>query len=84
MATAFRQEVVRILSEYNFQGEAIRWPLCWFVPRVNGLTRNRLNWFIGMSNLTNAPTLFRGAWYIDKSLQRKIVLHLLLAGWIFR
>jgi len=30
-------------------------------------------------NLTNTPTLFRGL-YIDNSLQRRIVLHLLLAG----
>ncbi len=80
MATAFRQEVVRILSEYNFQGEAIRVAALLVCPesyRVNAESVELV--YQECQTLTNAPTLFRGL-YIDKSLQRKIVLHLLLAG----
>lgn len=80
LATACRQEIVRILSENNFQGEAIRVAALMVCPesyRVNAESVELV--YQECQTLTNTPTLFRGL-YIDKSLQRKIVLHLLLAG----
>lgn len=80
LATACRQEIVRILTENNFQGEAIRVAALLVCPesyRVNAESVELV--YQECQTLTNTPTLFRGL-YIDKSLQRKIVLHLLLAG----
>lgn len=80
LATACRQEIVRILSEYSFQGESIRVAALLVCPenyRVNAESVELL--YQECQTLTNTPTLFRGL-YIDKALQRKIVLHLLLAG----
>jgi cell division GTPase FtsZ len=80
LATSCRQEIVRILRENNFQGESIRVAALLVCPenyRVNAESVELL--YQECQNLTNTPTLFRGL-YIDNSLQRKIVLHLLLAG----
>jgi len=80
LATACRQEIVRILTENNFQGEALRVAALMVCPesyRVNAESIELV--YQECQTLTNTPTLFRGL-YIDKSLQRKIVLHLLLAG----
>ena len=80
LATACRQEIVRILRENNFQGESIRVAALLVCPenyRVNAESVELL--YQECQNLTNTPTLFRGL-YIDNSLQRKIILHLLLAG----
>ena len=80
LATACRQEVVRILAENSFQGESTRVAALLVCPenyRVNAESVELL--YQECQTLTNTPTLFRGL-YIDKSLQRKMVLHLLLAG----
>ncbi len=80
LATACRQEIVRILKENNFQGESIRVAALLVCPesyRVNAESVELL--YQECQTLTNTPTLFRGL-YVDKSLQRKMILHLLLAG----
>lgn len=80
LATLCRQEIVRILSENNFQGESIRVAALLVCPesyRVNAESVELV--YQECQNLTNTPTLFRGL-YIDRSLQRKLILHLLLAG----
>ncbi|MGE5583209.1 MAG: hypothetical protein ACM3X9_11835 [Bacillota bacterium] len=80
LATACRQEVVRILAENNFQGESTRVAALLVCPenyRVNAESVELM--YQECQTLTNTPTLFRGL-YIDKNLQRKMVLHLLLAG----
>ncbi len=80
LATLCRQEIVRILSENSFQGESTRVAALLVVPenhRVNAESVELL--YQECQTLTNTPTLFRGL-YIDKNLQRKMVLHLLLAG----
>lgn len=80
LATACRQEIVRVLTENNFQGEAIRVAALLVCPesyRINAESVELI--YQECQTLTNTPTLFRGL-YTDKSLQRKIVLHLLLAG----
>ncbi|HEX7714929.1 MAG TPA: hypothetical protein VF531_13025 [Bacillota bacterium] len=80
LATICRQEIVRLLAENNFQGESIRVAALLVCPenyRVNAESVELL--YQECQNLTNTPTLFRGL-YIDRALQRKMVLHLLLAG----
>ncbi len=80
LATSCRQEIVRILKENNFQGESIRVAALLVCPenyRVNAESVELL--YQECQNLTNTPTLFRGL-YVDNSLQRKLILHLLLAG----
>jgi cell division GTPase FtsZ len=80
LATLCRQEIVRILAENSFQGESTRVAALLVCPenyRVNAESVELL--YQECQTLTNTPTLFRGL-YIDKNLQRKMVLHLLLAG----
>ena len=80
LATLARQEIVRLLKENSFQGESIRVAALLVCPesyRVDAESVELL--YQECQNLTNTPTLFRGL-YADKSLQRKMVLHLLLAG----
>jgi len=80
LATACRQEIVRILTENSVQGQSTRVAALLVCPenyRVNAESVELL--YQECQTLTNTPTLFRGL-YIDKSLQRKMVLHLLLAG----
>jgi cell division GTPase FtsZ len=80
LATLCRQEIVRMLTENNFQGESTRVAALLVCPesyRVNAESVELV--YQECQNLTNTPTLFRGL-YIDRSLQRKMILHLLLAG----
>ncbi|MCL6589559.1 MAG: hypothetical protein K6U80_06360 [Firmicutes bacterium] len=80
LATICRQEMVRLLKENSFGGESIRVAALLVCPenyRVNAESIELL--YQECQNLTNTPTLFRGL-YIDHNLQKKMVLHVLLAG----
>lgn len=80
LSAVFREEVVRILTENNFQGESSRVAALLVCPENYPVNAEAVELiYQECQNLTNAPTLFRGL-YRDGNLQDTVTLYLILAG----